>query len=134
MGGEIYTNTHADSIDKKSAKANGYIVKANHIVVATNSPVNDVLAMHTKQFAYRTYVIGAKIPKGILPYSMWWDTGNQDSKWVAKPYHYVRLEPLDDNFDLLISGGEDHKTGMADQENVSEEQRYNNLISWTKDK
>ena len=132
MGGEIYTNTHADSIDKTGAKANGYIVKANHIVVATNSPVNDVLTMHTKQFAYRTYVIGAKIPKGILPYAMWWDTGNQHSKWVAKPYHYVRLEPLDNNFDLLISGGEDHKTGMADQENVSEEQRHNNLISWTK--
>ncbi|MDV6167159.1 FAD-dependent oxidoreductase [Flavobacterium sp. DG1-102-2] len=132
MGGEIYTDTHVDSIDKNGAKAKGFSVKANHIVVATNSPVNDILTMHTKQFAYRTYVIAAKIPKGILPYAMWWDTGNQDSKWVAKPYHYVRLEPLDDNFDLLISGGEDHKTGMADQENVSEEERYNNLISWTK--
>jgi glycine/D-amino acid oxidase-like deaminating enzyme/nitrite reductase/ring-hydroxylating ferredoxin subunit len=132
MGGEIYTDTHADTIDKTGAKANGYTIRANHIVVATNSPVNDVLTMHTKQFAYRTYVIAARIPKGVLPYAMWWDTGNMESKWVAKPYHYVRLEPLDDNFDLLISGGEDHKTGQADQEDIPEEQRYANLISWTK--
>lgn len=133
MGGEIYTNSHADSIDKTGAKANGYTVRANHIVVATNTPVNDILTMHTKQFAYRTYVIAARIAKGVLPYAMWWDTGNQNSKWVAKPYHYVRLEPLDDNYDLLISGGEDHKTGQADQEHISEEQRYENLILWTKE-
>ena len=132
MGGEIYTNSHAESIDKTGAKANGHTIRANHIVVATNTPVNDRLTMHTKQFAYRTYVIGAKIPKGILPYALWWDTGNQNSKWVAKPYHYVRLEPFDATYDLLIAGGEDHKTGQADQENISESQRYENLISWTK--
>lgn len=132
MGGEIYTNSRAEDITKEGAKANGFSVKANHIVVATNSPVNDVFTMHTKQFAYRSYVIGAKVPKGRLPYAMWWDTGDQESKWVAKPYHYVRLEPLDEQYDLLISGGEDHKTGQADEENVSEEQRYENLIAWTK--
>lgn len=132
MGGEIYTRTHVDEIDKTEAKANGFTVAANHIVVATNSPVNDILTIHTKQFAYRSYVIAAKVPKGTLPYAMWWDTGNQESKWVAKPYHYVRLEPLDDNFDLLISGGEDHKTGQADEEHITEAQRYTNLISWTK--
>ena len=132
MGGEIYTDTYADSIDKAGAKANGYTVRANHIVVATNTPVNDIVTMHTKQFAYRTYVIAAKLPKGLLPYAMWWDTGNQNSKWVEKPYHYVRLDPLDDNFDLLISGGEDHKTGQADQEHSTEVHRYDNLISWTR--
>lgn len=132
MGGEIYTSSRAEDITKHGAKANGFIVTANHIVVATNTPVNDVLTMHTKQFAYRSYVIGAKIPKGTLPYAMWWDTGDMNSKWVAKPYHYVRLEPLDDDYDLLISGGEDHKTGQADEEDIPEENRYQNLIDWTK--
>lgn len=133
MGGEIYTTTHADEIIKKGATANGFTITANHIVVATNSPVNDRVTMHTKQHAYRTYVIAAKVPKGQLPYAMWWDTGNMQSPWVAKPYHYVRLEPLDEQFDLLISGGEDHKTGQADEEHVAEEQRYETLISWTKE-
>ena len=133
MGGEIYTNTHANEISKNGARANGYTVKANHIVVATNTPINDIVTMHTKQWPYRTYVIAAKIPKGILPYALWWDTGNQNSKLVAKPYHYIRLEPFDTNFDLLISGGEDHKTGQADQEHMPEEQRYEKLIAWTKE-
>lgn len=132
MGGEIYTNTHADEITQEGAKANGYTIRANHIIVATNTPVNDIFTMHTKQWPYRTYVIAAKVPKGILPYAMWWDTGNMESKWVAKPYHYVRLEPLDDSFDLLISGGEDHKTGQADEENISETARYERLIAWTR--
>ena len=132
MGGEIYTGTHADEITCKGAKAGSYTVTANHIVVATNSPVNDRVTMHTKQHAYRTYVVAAKVPKGQLPYALWWDTGNMESKWVAKPYHYVRLEPFDDKYDLLISGGEDHKTGEAEEEHIPEEDRYNNLISWTK--
>lgn len=132
MGGEIYTNTHATDISKAGAKANGYTITANHIVVATNTPVNDIVTMHTKQWPYRTYVVAAKVPKGKLPYAMWWDTGNMDSKWVAKPYHYVRLEPLDDSSDLLISGGEDHKTGQADEEDISESQRYERLINWTR--
>jgi len=132
LGGEIYTGSRATDINKNGATANGFTITANHIVVATNTPVNDILTMHSKQFAYRTYVIGAKIPKGTLPYAMWWDTGNQESKWVAKPYHYVRLEPLDNDYDLLISGGEDHKTGQADEEHIPEEDRYQNLTAWTK--
>jgi len=132
MGGEIYTNTHADDISEGSVRANGFTIRANHIIVATNTPVNDLLTMHTKQWPYRTYVIAAKVPKGILPYAQWWDTGNMESKWVSKPYHYVRLEPLDDNFDLLISGGEDHKTGQADEDNISEPERYEKLAAWTR--
>jgi len=130
MGGEIYTASRADQITAKGAKANGFTITANHIVVATNTPVNDTFSMHTKQFAYRTYVVAAKVPKGVLPYALWWDTGDQEKK--AVPYHYVRLEPFDDTYDLLISGGEDHKTGQADEEGMPEERRYENLIAWTK--
>ncbi len=132
MGGKIYTETKAEDISKEGAKANGFEIKAKHIVVATNTPVNDWVAMHTKQWAYRTYVIAAKIPKGILPYALWWDTGNKNSKWIASPYHYVRLHELDKNFDLLISGGEDHKVGQADDENIPEEESFIKLIDWTK--
>jgi len=132
MGGEIYTGAHAQDITKNGAAANGFTVTANHVVVATNSPINDRVTMHTKQFAYRTYVVAARIPKGTLPYAMWWDTGNQESKWVTMPYHYVRLEPLDDRYDLLISGGEDHKTGMAGDEDIPEEGRYLALTEWTR--
>lgn len=130
MGGKIYTKTHARHINKSGAACNGYEVKASQIVVATNTPVNDFVAIHTKQFPYRTYVIGAKVPKGSLPHSLWWDTGDQDSKWVKKPYHYIRLQDLDEENDVLIIGGEDHKTGQADDEKIPEVGRYNQLIEW----
>jgi glycine/D-amino acid oxidase-like deaminating enzyme/nitrite reductase/ring-hydroxylating ferredoxin subunit len=132
LGGAIYTQTKAENITTEGAMANGFKIKANHIVVATNTPINDWVTMHTKQWPYRTYVIAAKVPKGKLPYALWWDTGDQSSKWIAKPYHYVRLEEFDEQYDLLISGGEDHRTGQADDEHIKEEDRYAELQKWTK--
>jgi Rieske Fe-S protein len=93
--------------------------------------VNDFATMHTKQAPFRSYVIAAKIPKGSLPAALWWDTGDQESTWFTAPYHYVRTEQLDAENDLLIVGGEDHKTGQADKEDIPEESRYDALIDWT---
>jgi len=132
MGGEIYTRTRAEKINKKGAECNGFTIGAANIVVATNSPVNDMVTMHTKQAPFRTYVLGAKIPKGSLPHSLWWDTGNMNTKWFTAPYHYVRVQPFDNGYDLLISGGEDHKTGQADDEGIREEDRYDVLEKWTR--
>ncbi len=132
MRGEIYTKTRAEKINKHGATCNGRQVKAKHIVVATNSPVNDLVTMHTKQHPYRTYVIGLKVRKGQLPHSLWWDTGDMNSKWLNYPYHYVRVEQYDVENDLLIAGGEDHKTGQADEEGIPEEDRYERLEQWTR--
>ncbi|HUR10720.1 MAG TPA: FAD-dependent oxidoreductase, partial [Flavitalea sp.] len=119
---------------KKGVKVNGYFVQADHIVVATNSPVNDLVTMHTKQFPFRTYVIGGLIKKSVIEPALWWDTGNQKSKWYSQPYHYVRLQDYDENNYLLIAGGEDHKTGQADKEEIPEEERYQALEKWTRAK
>jgi Rieske Fe-S protein len=132
-GGKIFTETSAQKFSKEKLEANGFTVHANHFVIATNSPVNDRVTMHTKQHPYRTYVIGGLVPKSLISPALWWDTGNMNSKWVTDPYHYVRLQPYNDAFDLLISGGEDHKTGQAEKENIPEESRYANLINWTKE-
>lgn len=132
MGGEIYTRSHVENVNSKGAKCNGFEINAEQIVVATNSPINDMVTMHTKQSPFRTYVIGAKIRKGQLPHSLWWDTGDMNSKWMTAPYHYVRVQSFDDEYDLLISGGEDHKTGQADDEGINEEDRYDALEGWTK--
>ena len=132
LGGKIYTETKANYITDKGATANGFEIKANHIVVATNTPINDWVTMHTKQWPYRTYVIAAKVAKGRLPYSLWWDTGDGNSKWLEKPYHYVRLEAFDEEYDLLIAGGEDHRTGQADDEDIKEEERYALLEIWAR--
>jgi glycine/D-amino acid oxidase-like deaminating enzyme len=132
LGGKIYTQSKAVDINRHGATCHGYNIAARHIVVATNSPVNDLVTMHTKQFPFRTYVIAGTIPKGSILPALWWDTGDMKSKWYSAPYHYVRTEPYNDMYDLLISGGEDHKTGQADTENIPEEARYENLINWTR--
>lgn len=132
LGGRIYTQSKADNITEEGAVVNGFRIKANHIVVATNTPFNDRVVMHTKQWPYRTYVIGAKVLKSKLPFALWWDTGNNDSKWISKPYHYVRLEEYDEQYNILIAGGEDHRTGQADNEQLDEADRYIRLEEWTR--
>ncbi|TIQ23295.1 FAD-binding oxidoreductase, partial [Mesorhizobium sp.] len=44
------------------------------------------------------------------------------------PYHYVRLQPGEGRTDFLIVGGEDHKTGQADDAG----DRFAALADWTK--
>lgn len=133
MGGHIYTNTHAEKINEKGIETTqGFKVDAKHIVVATNSPVNNRFVMHLKQYSYRTYVIAAKIKKGSLQKALWWDTGDFSVNNEMPPYHYVRTQSFDDAHDLLICGGEDHPTGIAEEAKINEEDRYSLLEYWTK--
>lgn len=132
LGGQIYCHSRATSISENEVIVNGHAVRARHVVVATNSPVNDMVSMHTKQFPYRTYVCGALVPRSAMEPALWWDTGDRNSKWVTEPYHYARLEEYDHEHYLLIVGGADHKTGQADKEDVPEEDRYLQLEHWIK--
>ena len=132
-GGKIYTGTHAAEIDHEGIiTSEGFSVKADHIVVATNSPVNNLFTMFEKEYAYRTYVIGALIAKDSLPKALWWDTGDFTVDSRIPPYHYVRVHPYDDQFDLLISGGEDHPIGNTKKIDVPEAGRYQLLEEWTR--
>ena len=125
-GGRIYTETHASEIAGGAPAqvrcSNGSLVTAKSVVVATNTPVNDLFAIHTKQAAYQTYVIAGRIQRGSVVKALYWDTPD--------PYHYVRVQDLDDGSELLIVGGEDHKTGQADDA----DQRFANLENWTRER
>lgn len=133
-GGSIFTQSKANQFTEHGAKVNGFEVKAKHILLATNTPVAGPLITHTKQWPYRTYAIAAKIPKGSVEYALWWDTGDQDVPWVQKPYHYMRIEEGTDQYDYLIVGGEDYKTGQEDREDIPAETRYKRLENWAKER
>lgn len=125
FGGSIFTHTHASEIvggDTPHVRIKeGFVVSADAVVVATNTPVNNRFAIHTKQSAWLTYVIGARIPKNAVAKALYWDT--------AMPYHYVRIESSQgEDYDVLIVGGEDHKTGQANDAN----HRFAALEQWTK--
>lgn len=123
-GGKIHCATHVADLVAKSPRPavrteSGHTVAAGAVVFATNSPVNDWVKMHTKQAAYRTYVVGIRIPAGSVGRGLYWD--NLD------PYHYVRLAE-DAGGEVLIVGGQDHKTGQADDQ----EERFDALVEWTR--
>lgn len=115
-GGRIFTTTHAEGIEggqPAQVTTGGHVVTADAVVVATHSPVNDLVAIHTKQTAYMTYVIGARVPRGVVLRALYWDTGF--------PYHYARVQNDNghgDDSEILMVGGGDHRTGQSDDTTV----------------
>ncbi len=128
MGGQIFNHTHVIKIrggaTARVLTRHQHVVKAKAVVTATNSPISDRFGIHLKQEAYRTYVIGVKMPEGAVQKALFWDT--------LDPYHYVRTQHFaakdgQAGYDLLIVGGEDHKTGQED----NGDERYSRLEEWT---
>jgi glycine/D-amino acid oxidase-like deaminating enzyme/nitrite reductase/ring-hydroxylating ferredoxin subunit len=119
-GGRIFGRTHVSGVEAgPPARIDTDLqrsVTADYVVCATNTPVIDWLVIHSKQAAYRTFAIGARATGDITP-ALYWDT--------ADPYHYVRLSG-----DVLIVGGEDHKTGQEDDG----EERLRRLEAWTRER
>src|SRR5688572_26992450 len=124
-GGRIFCGTHAAAIRggvaARVVTTAGRTVSADAIVVATNTPINDIVTIHTKQAPYSTYVVAARVSRGSIAKALYWDT--------ADPYHYVRLH--DDGVDeLLIVGGEDHKSGQANDGR----ERFARLEQWMRER
>lgn len=104
----IYEDTHVDHIEDGEpvivSTVTGEEVRCRQVVIASHVPMNRV-TLHTKLAAYRTYVIGLRVPRGAFPDALFWD--------MQTPYHYVRIQP-GSAYDVLVVGGEDHKTGRMD--------------------
>jgi len=111
-GGRIHEHSEASEFcaDPLSVTANGHTVTCADIVIATHNPLVGVggttsaTLFQTKLALYTSYVIAGRVPKGVVPDALWWDT--------AEAYHYLRVAPQA-RHDVLIYGGEDHKTGQA---------------------
>jgi glycine/D-amino acid oxidase-like deaminating enzyme/nitrite reductase/ring-hydroxylating ferredoxin subunit len=127
-GSIVASSTHANQIEGGKpgrVEFEGGTITADAIVVATNTPVNDMVTIHTKQTAYLTYVICARLARGSVAPLLLWDT--------ADPYHYVRIHTLREQrkaVDWLIVGGEDHRTG---QENDGGD-RFAHLENWMRER
>ena len=123
MGGRIHTHSrvvHVDGGANAGATTDtGARVQCEHVVVAANVPFNDRVAIHTKQAAYRTYVVALRLDPGTVEDALLWDTQN--------PYHYVRVAATRNGTWLLV-GGEDRKTGQDDATLV----HYEVLESWAR--
>lgn len=122
-GAHIFEQTSADEFDaeKRRVKANGHWIACDRLVLATNNPlvgfagITSATMFQTKISLYSSYVLGAHIASGALPMAMFFDTKD--------PYDYMRVDRHDE-FDYLIFGGEDQKTGTG----TDPEQCYANLL------
>jgi glycine/D-amino acid oxidase-like deaminating enzyme/nitrite reductase/ring-hydroxylating ferredoxin subunit len=124
-GGIFYSGTIVSRIEERHdgnvrVTTSGGTISARAAVVATNSPIVDRFALHTKMAPYRTYAMAFAIKRGAVPDALYWDT--------LDPYHYVRLQLGEDRTDYLIVGGADHKSGEADDAVL----RFEALEAWTR--
>lgn len=126
-GGRLHTGVHASEVQPGKpcvVTTDGkQTIIAGSVVVATNTPITSMVEFSLRQAAYRSYCIAALIAKGAVPPGLYDDTED--------PYHYVRTAPLDDGDDgheLLVVGGEDHKTGQDDDP----EARWARLEAWAR--
>ncbi|MFL6771776.1 MAG: FAD-dependent oxidoreductase [Sphingomicrobium sp.] len=126
-GGKLYSRTayigHEETSDGVTIKTEaGHKIRAGAALFATNVPVNDRVKVHTKQVPMRTYVIAGRVPAGTIEDALVWDT--------LLPYHYVRLQPAGEGQDWLIVGGEDHRSGTANDM----EDRFEKLEGWARER
>lgn len=124
-GGRIYTGSHVEKIEGRPRRPrvttqDKHTITADSVIVATNSPISDYVVTHMKMAPYRTFIVGARIPKGAVPPALLWSTDD--------PYVYVRAVSLDASSDVLLVGGEDHKTGQKDDA----PDRYRRLEEWVR--
>lgn len=129
MGGRLYSGTHVVEVNDRPSitvkTLDGRNISPHFLVVTTNTPITNVVTLHTKQAAYMTYAIAAEIPVGSVYKALYWDTDD--------PYHYVRIHSdtvAGQEQELLIVGGEDHKTGQAHDG----ERRYTALETWMRER
>lgn len=125
-GGRIHGATRAHRIrgdgQRQRVTTDRGVITARAVVVATHTPFNDRVVIHTKQAGYRSYVIGLRLPPAVLPRLLLWELG--------VPYHYLRLARGPAGDDILLVGGADHKTGQCEQP----ERRYAALEDWARDR
>ena len=120
-GGRIFEMTHMTGVtdgEPCEVETRSGIVRARDVIVAAHVPANNRAALITKLPAYRTYAIGARGGTAI-PRGLYWDTDD--------PYHYTRTQPTADG-EVLIIGGEDHKTG-TETETL---QRFESLLDYAR--
>ena len=136
LGGKIFTGTRVVNVkdgDRVTIEtSDGHKVSAQAAVVTTNCPINDRLVIHSKQAPYATYVICLRVTKEI-PHTLFWDVAQsaaEEQKIIGPTaYHYVRFA-RDMEGDVLMVGGEDHKSGQASDW----EQRFAKLERWTRER
>lgn len=110
-GSHVFEETHVTAVEDGEpcrVITDRGVVTAGNVIVAAHVPISNLVLLHTKLAAYRTYVVAMTNPAAVLQ-GLFWDT--------AQPYHYLRQQIVDGTRYLIV-GGEDHKVGENDDTTV----------------
>ncbi|WP_160137758.1 FAD-dependent oxidoreductase [Chryseobacterium sp. c4a] len=108
LGGSIEENCicedhkeHDDDIILTTSKGE---IKARNVIYATHIPPG-INLLHFTNAPYRSYAMAFSLKDDDYPRELGYD--------LCDPYHYYRIQEFEGE-NLLIAGGEDHKTGHSD--------------------
>lgn len=110
-GCAIFEHTNAEDVtgDPPTVTAGTHTIHCDHVIVATHNPIAgksswlNATLLQTKLALYTTYAVAGRVEAGAVPDALFWDT--------AEPYQYLRID-RHRGHDVVILGGEDHKTGQ----------------------
>ncbi len=110
-GSYVFENTEAGEIQEDPLRvgAGRYHIKCKYVIIATHTPLMgktgtvSATLFQSKLALYTSYVLGAKLPQGLVPEALYWDTSD--------PYYYLRIDRHAES-DYAIFGGRDCKTGQ----------------------
>jgi glycine/D-amino acid oxidase-like deaminating enzyme/nitrite reductase/ring-hydroxylating ferredoxin subunit len=111
---------HADQGDPCTLRTElGVTIRAGHVLIATHLPILDRGLFFARTHPERSYVLLARL-RGSVPQGMYLSD--------ESPAHSLRAVPTDDG-ELLMIGGESHKTGQSDAA-----ERYAALERWARER
>lgn len=121
LGGMVLEDSFVNDVNENNGVnetlVGDKIFRARHLVYATHLPPG-ITAFSLRCAPYRSYVLAVRLRDDKYPGSLSYD--------MQEPYHYFRTHSVDGE-QLLIVGGEDHKTGHDDPE-----QAFANLEKYVK--
>lgn len=103
-GGRIYEQTFVQpplGSDAGVVQTDGGVIRCENVVCAVHSNYTDSLRLYLQTPPYQSYIMAARV-NDPPPDALYWDN--------ASPYFYAR-RASDDDPNLLIVGGCDHRTG-----------------------
>ena len=114
-GGTLLENTKIGGIETEeaihTAKSETGSFKAKKIIYATHTPPG-INVFSFRCAPYRSYMLAVKLKSGNYPEALIYD--------MQEPYHYIRTHEINGE-QLLLIGGNDHKTGHDDPEKAFED-------------
>jgi glycine/D-amino acid oxidase-like deaminating enzyme/nitrite reductase/ring-hydroxylating ferredoxin subunit len=120
-GSHVWEQTQALKVEEGEpcqVTTNRGVITADKVVMATHFPFQDPAAYFARMEPHRSYVLAVTLD-GPAPEGMYI---TPDSS------HTIRRQPMADGRELLLVGGEGHKTGKADDT----QERYARIEAWAR--